>query len=150
MRGLIDAIDRRLRARQGLVRAVLVLAGVALVAVLAAAAWPILLEMRAEHAAAEDPRPAYVSALQQQINEVTKAALKNAPKRDRPARLKVLIEVDFEGSLASIRLTESSGDAGLDELAVRIIRGAAPFEPFPPEMRRTTKIVEVTSEFHFH
>jgi protein TonB len=149
-RRLVDRIDRHLQDNPRTVRAALATLGMALLALLAAAAWPILLEMRAERATAEDPRPAYVDALQQRINGVTEAALKNAPKRDRPAGLKVVIEVDAEGRLASMRLTESSGEADLDELALGIIRSAAPFEPFSPEMRRTTSIVEVTSEFHFH
>ena len=132
------------------VRIGLAMLGMALLAVLAAAAWPILLEIRAEHAAANDPRPAYVNALQQEIHAATEAALKSAPERAEPASLKVLIEVDAEGNLMSTKMIQSSGDADVDELALRIIRSAAPFEPFSPEMRRTTTVVEVTSEFHFH
>lgn len=149
-RRLVDRIDRQLRDNPRIVRGALAILGVALLTVLGAAAWPILLEIRAEHAAANDPRPAYVQALQHRIREVTEAALKNAPRREEPASLKILIEVDAEGRLASTKLTQSSGDADVDEMALRIIRNAAPFEPFSPEMRRTTKIVEVTSEFHFH
>ena len=70
--------------------------------------------------------------------------------RQPPAGLRVSIQIDAGGNLASARVIRSSGDPGLDELTLRIIRTAAPFEPFSPEMRRTTKIVELNSDFYFH
>jgi TonB family protein len=149
LRDRLEAIDRRLRAREGIVRAALVLLGLALLAVLGAAAWPIVVELRSEHAAASDPRPIYVRAVQQKIHFATQAALADLQARKLPASLTVRIQVDAVGNLTSTRVMESSGDAGLDEVTLRIIRTAAPFEPFPPEMRRTTRIVELNSEFHF-
>ena len=149
VRGLVDRIDRQLRDNPRIVRGALAILGVALLAVLGAAAWPILMELRSEHAAAADPRPAYVEAVQEKINHVTQEARAGAPARRVPASLEVQIQLDAEGNLMSAKVVNSSGDAELDELTLRIIRTAAPFGPFPPEMRRTTKIVELNSEFHF-
>ena len=150
LRRLADAIDARLRGNQRAVRAVVAVLGVALVAVLAAAAWPIVVESRTEGAAATDPRPVYVGRVEQKIQEITRVALASARPRELPAGLKVRIQLDTEGNLTSAKVVESSGDAALDEFTLRIIRTAAPFEPFPAEMRRTTKVVELNSVFYFH
>jgi TonB family protein len=149
LRRLADAVDVRLRGNQKAVRAVVAVLGLALVAVLAAAAWPIAVEIWGEHAAAADPRPLYVKRVQERISKATDAALAAARPRELPASLKLRIEVDADGNLTSAKVTESSGDADLDELTLKIVRTAAPFGPFPPEMRRTTKIVELNSEFYF-
>jgi TonB family protein len=149
LRRLADAVDARLRGNQKAVRAVIAMLGLALVAVLAAAAWPIAVEILGEHAAAADPRPLYVKGVQEKISKATDAALAAARPRELPASLKLRIEVDAEGNLTSAKVTESSGDADTDELTLRIVRSAAPFGPFPPEMRRTTKVVELNSDFHF-
>ena len=146
LRRLADAIDARLRGNQKAARAVVALLGIALIAVLAAAAWLVV----TEHAESTDPRPAYVKRVQEKISEVTQSALKTARTRNLPASLKVRIEVDAEGNLTLAKVVESSGDPALDELTLRIIRTAAPFGSFPPEMRRTTKVVELNSEFYFH
>ena len=149
LRRLADAVDARLRRNQKAVRAVVAVLGLALLAVLAAAAWPIAVERWGEHAAAADPRPLYVKGVQEKISKATDAALAAARPRELPASLKLRIEVDAEGNLTSAKVTESSGDADIDELTLRIVRTAAPFGPFPPEMRRTTKVVELNSEFYF-
>jgi TonB family protein len=146
LRRLAARADSGLRSHATAVRVGLGLLGLALVAVLAAAAWLTAVE----HAAATDPRPVYVNGVQEKISRVTQAALAAARPKDLPASLRVRIEVDAEGKLTSARVTESSGDADLDEMTLRIIRTAAPFGPFPPEMRRTTKVVELNSEFYFH
>jgi TonB family protein len=150
LRRLVDAIDARLRGSQKAARAVVALLGLALVAVLAAAAWLITMELWAEGVAVADPRRVYVHRVEQKIQDVTHAALASARPRELPAGLKLRIQLDAEGNLISATVTESSGDADLDELTVRIIRTAAPFGSFPPEMRRTTEVVELNSEFYFH
>ncbi len=146
LRRLAARADSGLRSHATAVRVGLGLLGVALVAVLGAAAWLIV----TEQSATTDPRPAYVNAVQEKISRVTQAALAAARPKELPASLRVRIQVDPDGKLMSAKVTESSGDAGLDEMTLRIIRTAAPFGPFPPEMRRMTKVVELNSEFYFH
>lgn len=150
LRRLVTRADGGLRSHAIAVRIGIGLLGLALVAVLAAAAWPIAVEIWGEHAAAADPRPLYVKGVQEKISRATDAALAAARPRELPASLKLRIEVDAEGNLTSAKVTESSGDADLDELTLKIVRTAAPFGPFPPEMRRTTKVVELNSDFYFH
>jgi TonB family protein len=146
VRGLFDRIDRRLRDNPKIVRGTLAVLGVALLAVLGTAAWTVAVELHSER---PDPRPPYMKTVQERIHQATQAALYGAHARKLPATIKVRIQLGPEGNLVSARVTESSGDADLDALTLQIIRSAAPFEPFSPEMRRTTRIVELNSEFHF-
>jgi TonB family protein len=147
LHGLIYAIDRRLRAHQNIVRGALAVLGVALLAVLGTAAWTIVMEIDSEREV--DPRSAYMRAVQERIHHATQAGLAGAQARQLPASVKVRIQLGPDGNLVSAKVTQSSGDADLDALTVQIIRSAAPFEPFSPRMRRTTRIVELNSEFHF-
>ena len=43
----------------------------------------------------------------------------------------------------------SSGHALLDEAAVRIVKLAAPYAPFPPAIRKDTDIIEITRTWAF-
>ena len=45
--------------------------------------------------------------------------------------------------LPEIEVLKSSGYRILDEAAIRSVKLAAPFAPFPPEMRRITDILEI-------
>jgi TonB family protein len=150
LRRLTAGLDGQLRRHPKTVRAGLAILGCALIAGLAAAAWPILLEIRSEHIAAADPRPDYVNRVRDKIQKTTETALAGTPPRESPAGLRVRIQVNADGHVAAAKVEESSGDAALDALALHLVRQASPFEPFPPDMRRTTKLVELGSEFYFH
>jgi TonB family protein len=149
LRRLVDKANDRLLAGRRTVRIALLLLGMGLIAVLGAAAWPILMELRSEHIAAADPRPAYVSRVREKIQKATEAALAGMPARNPEGYLQLRIEVNAAGELVSAKVQQSSGDAALDQLALRIVRDASPFGQFPPDMRRSTKGVLLTSEFHF-
>jgi protein TonB len=57
--------------------------------------------------------------------------------------LRLLAVIRFDGSLEDIRVLSSSGYAVLDEAAVKTVRMAAPYAPFPPELRATTDKLEI-------
>jgi protein TonB len=48
--------------------------------------------------------------------------------------LNLLFTLNRAGTLVSIRLLESSGYPVLDNEALRAVKAAAPFDPFPPQM----------------
>lgn len=149
--GLLAAIDARLRSNEKAVRAVMAVLGAALLAVLGAAAWTIVIDQpRPDQARVSDSREAYVRAVKQKIQRATDAALAGGNARLPPSSLKVRIQLDAAGNVAASQVMQSSGDPDLDALTLGIIRGAGPFGPFPPEMRRYTKTVELNSEFDFH
>lgn len=64
-------------------------------------------------------------------------------------QLRMLVTVLADGRLESVRLLESSGYAVLDEAALRIVRLAAPFPPFPKELRETTDKLEIVRRWQF-
>ena len=149
LRRLIDRSDSALKAQQKTVHAALALLGLAVIAVLGAMAWPIATEPRPDFTAATDPRPAYVSRIREKIQKATQATLATLPQPAGAGSLVVRVEVAPDGTLLSAAVVETSGLRALDDLALRIVRSAAPFEPFPPEARKSTRVIEINSEFVF-
>jgi TonB family protein len=148
-RFLLDSGSRRLDLAHPAARAALVLLALGAAATLAAASWMAYVDSRNAAIAVTDPRALYVSEIRQKIQSATEATLATLPPRSRAGSPVVLIRVNYRGELISAAVTRPSGHAALDELALRIARETAPFEPFSHDMRRTTNIVEITSEFDF-
>jgi protein TonB len=63
--------------------------------------------------------------------------------------LRLLVAIRHDGEIENIEVLSSSGHAMLDEAAIRIVRMAAPFEPFPPELRETTDTLEIIRTWKF-
>ncbi|WOJ92378.1 energy transducer TonB [Congregibacter variabilis] len=63
--------------------------------------------------------------------------------------LEMLVTVRSDGSLEDIQILQSSGYAVLDEAAMRIVRMAAPYSPFPEELRATTDKLEIVRTWQF-
>jgi protein TonB len=61
--------------------------------------------------------------------------------------LLMVFTLNEAGSLAYIRLVQSSGYPILDEEALRAVKLAAPFEPFPPEMGQ--EALNIRATFHY-
>lgn len=53
------------------------------------------------------------------------------------------------GSLRDVRIMRSSGNAELDQAARRIVQLAAPYPPFPPELRRQAAVLRITAPWRF-
>ena len=62
-------------------------------------------------------------------------------------QLTVIIKAD--GSIRSIEVTRPSGQKVLDEAAVRIVRLAAPYAPFPEDIRRDTDELGIVRTWSF-
>jgi protein TonB len=63
--------------------------------------------------------------------------------------LRLLVTVRKNGSLEEIRVLSTSGYAVLDEAAIKTVRMAAPFAPFPAELAATTDRLEIVRTWHF-
>jgi protein TonB len=63
--------------------------------------------------------------------------------------LRLLVVIRADGSLHDIRVLSSSGYAVLDEAAIKIVRMAAPYAPFPAELRATTDRLEIIRTWQF-
>ena len=130
-------------------RVLLALLGLAALAALGTTAWLAFLDTRSEVVTVTDPRVAYVNIVREKIQEATDAAYSKELQRGQGSSLELRIELNPDGKLVSTAVARSSGDADLDELALRVVRDSAPFEPFPAAVRRTTNIMEISSSFFF-
>ena len=63
--------------------------------------------------------------------------------------LRMLVVIRHDGSLEDIQILSSSGYAVLDEAAITIVRMAAPYSSFPPELRATADKLEIVRTWHF-
>ncbi|MBV1788399.1 energy transducer TonB [Marinobacterium sp. D7] len=63
--------------------------------------------------------------------------------------LRLLVAIKPDGSVEHVEILESSGHAILDDAAIRIVQLAAPFQPFPVEMRKRADRLEVIRTWKF-
>ncbi len=63
--------------------------------------------------------------------------------------LRLMVAILPDGSLKEVELLESSGHQVLDDAAIRIVRLAAPFAPFPDELRQSTDVLEIIRTWQF-
>ncbi len=63
--------------------------------------------------------------------------------------LRMTVVVGADGRLVQAVIEEPSGSAVLDRAARHIVKLAAPFPPFPPEIARDTDILEITRTWIF-
>ena len=63
--------------------------------------------------------------------------------------LRLLVAIRSDGSIDTIEVLSSSGHRVLDDAAVRIVRMAAPYEPFPPELASSTDKLEIIRTWKF-
>ena len=59
------------------------------------------------------------------------------------------VTISADGAVDRVAVHRSSGHKLLDEAAVRIVRLAAPFAPFPPDIARDTDVIEITRTWSF-
>lgn len=72
-----------------------------------------------------------------------------AKQRQLYGNLILHVAVRADGQVETIRVLRSSGFTELDEAAVRIVELAAPFAPFPPEIRAETDVLDITRTWQF-
>ena len=63
--------------------------------------------------------------------------------------VRLLVVIRSDGSLEDIRVLSSSGYAVLDEASIKIVRMAAPYSPFPPELKATTDKLEIIRTWQY-
>ncbi len=59
------------------------------------------------------------------------------------------VALNADGSIAEILVRESSGEKSLDTAAIRILRLASPFDPFPRDLRDRYEILRFAYEWRF-
>ncbi|MBI4808428.1 MAG: TonB family protein [Nitrosomonadales bacterium] len=64
-------------------------------------------------------------------------------------KLTLTVNIRADGSVESIEINRPSGQRILDASAVRIVKLAAPFPPFPADIRKDTDILSITRTWIF-
>lgn len=64
-------------------------------------------------------------------------------------QLRLVVSLLPDGSIHNIEVLQSSGQRILDDAAIRIVRMAAPFAPFPPELRKDVDRLEIIRTWKF-
>jgi protein TonB len=64
-------------------------------------------------------------------------------------KLTLTVSIRADGSVESIEINRPSGQRILDASAIRIVKLAAPFPPFPADIRKETDILSITRTWFF-
>ncbi|MCG7907332.1 MAG: energy transducer TonB [Candidatus Thiodiazotropha taylori] len=92
----------------------------------------------------------YLDAWRRKVERIGNLNYPDQAKRDRLyGNLVLHVAVKADGSVDQIRVLHSSGHKILDDSAIRIVRLAAPFSPFPNEIRKETDILDITRTWQF-
>lgn len=91
----------------------------------------------------------YYDALRRRIEERGTRDFPQAQGRKLYGELTMNITVDAAGRVVAAEVVQPSSSRVLDQRAVAIVMGAAPYGNFTPEMRRGADQLVVTSRFRF-
>ena len=89
---------------------------------------------------------AYLNTWREKVERIGNA---NFPDAGLFGDLRLLVVLREDGTLADIRVIASSGHQPLDAAAERIVRLAAPYQPFPVEMRKKYDQLEIIRTWKF-
>jgi protein TonB len=64
-------------------------------------------------------------------------------------KLTLTVNIRSDGSIENVEINKSSGQRILDAAAQRIVKLAAPYAPFPPDIRKETDILSITRTWTF-
>jgi len=64
-------------------------------------------------------------------------------------QLRMTVSIRADGSVESVEINKSSGQRLLDAAAVRIVKLAAPYAPFPADIRKDTDILSIVRTWTF-
>jgi len=91
----------------------------------------------------------YIEDWRQKIERIGTLNYPEAARGKIYGRLLLSISVRADGSVDRLEVLRSSGYPVLDDAARRIVQMAAPFAPFPQDIRRDTDMIEITRTWIF-
>jgi protein TonB len=91
----------------------------------------------------------YVEDWRQKIERIGNLNYPETARGKIYGSLTLTVSINSDGSLAAMDLDRSSGYKILDAAAQQIVRLAAPYAKFPPDIRRETDILVITRTWYF-
>lgn len=95
----------------------------------------------------------YANYMDEWRRKVEEVGNENYPNEIRQqalsGRLILTVTLNRDGTIKFVDIEESSGNATLDQAALRIVHLAAPFAAFPQEIREETDILHITRTWKF-
>ncbi|WP_425483968.1 energy transducer TonB [Aromatoleum toluvorans] len=91
----------------------------------------------------------YVEDWRQKIERVGTLNYPDAARGRLYGSLLLYVAIKADGSVERVEIQRSSGEKVLDEAALRIVKLAGPFAPFPDSIRADTDIVEIVRTWTF-
>jgi protein TonB len=99
--------------------------------------------------AAEVRYAQYVEDWRQKIERVGNLNYPTEAKGRVYGSLQVTVEINSDGTLRSVQVDRPSGQKVLDRAAEHIVKLAAPYAAFPPDVRKDTDILVITRTWTF-
>jgi protein TonB len=95
----------------------------------------------------------YAQYIEDWRNKVERIGNLNYPTQARQQKifgqLQLTVSIRANGSVESVEVTKSSGQRILDAAAVRIVKLAAPYAPFPEDIRKDTDVLSIVRTWTF-
>ena len=91
----------------------------------------------------------YVDEWRQKVERVGNLNYPDAARGKIYGSLRLAVSINADGTLAAVEVERSSGQEVLDRAAERIVRMAAPYARFPPDIRRDTDVLVITRAWNF-
>ncbi|MFA5370522.1 MAG: energy transducer TonB [Sideroxydans sp.] len=92
----------------------------------------------------------YVEDWRAKVEQIGNLNYPEAARRQKVfGSLLLTVNIRADGSVESVEINKSSGQRILDAAAQKIVRLAAPYAPFPPDIRRETDILSITRTWTF-
>lgn len=91
----------------------------------------------------------YVEDWRQKVERVGNLNYPAAARGRLYGSLVLTVVIKRDGDLERVEVNRSSGEPVLDQAAVRIVRMASPYAPFPEAIGRDTDIIEITRTWTF-
>ncbi|MBL8469530.1 energy transducer TonB [Methyloversatilis discipulorum] len=91
----------------------------------------------------------YIEDWRQKVERIGNLNYPPAARGKLYGNLTLTVEIRADGEIEKIDLSRSSGQKVLDDAAIRIVRMAAPYAAFPPDIRREFEILSITRTWSF-
>ncbi|WP_018412378.1 energy transducer TonB [Methyloversatilis thermotolerans] len=91
----------------------------------------------------------YIEDWRQKVERIGNLNYPPAARGKLYGNLTLTVEIRANGEIEKVELNRSSGQKVLDDAALRIVRMAAPYAAFPPDIRRDYEILSITRTWSF-